>query len=611
MHSYANTSYKPQVLALNVAQHRGQQLRSAKLSSLFCTQIPPAVRAMIVFLVALSFCLLVAIRITRWGRNYVQARKYGLTILLLPVSFNEPLWIVCRPLFAWVQYLPFGLGDWYLYTNMGWPTEDGSRSLHLYGENFVLCSPADNIIVTCEPIVLNKVWTETRDIWRMPASQSQLFAFFGQNVTSTFGEDWKRHRKVTVQAFSERTMAGVWRESKRQTRVLKTTLGHELERSLKRVRSDVDVLAMQILAVVAFGQENKPTSVPKGHKLSLTDSMGFILKHILLTVIFNSLQAPDFLLPGVLRDLKAAVAEVRLYMEELVLRHMQSSSTVKAAAPGSRPASLLAAVVNANEVEKRGDSAGAPRKHLTDSELYGNLFAFSLGGFETAAATLTFCLPFLALNPAIQSWVAEEIDRYSVHTSKSSSESDDADHYNAVYPNLVRTRALMYETLRLASPAPLLVKTALVPVELTLTTPTGPRTVTVPPGTLMGMNQYSTHLSPRWGSDAEVFNPKRFVGVDEKGEERFQVPEGLVFTAWMIGPRTCPARKFSQVEFAGIMSELLEEWKVELVKHDGENEDEARERVWRVLRDEKYFNVSAHLKRPEAAGVRFVRRSQA
>jgi hypothetical protein len=30
--------------------------------------------------------------------------------------------------------------------------------------------------------------------------------------------------------------------------------------------------------------------------------------------------------------------------------------------------------------------------------------------------------------------------------------------------------------------------------------------------------------------------------------------------------------------------------------------------VGRVLSEEKYFNVSAHLKRPEAAGVRLVRR---
>ncbi|KAJ4990134.1 cytochrome P450 [Stagonosporopsis vannaccii] len=573
------------------------------------------------FLITLSSCFVVGLRIARWVGNYIQARSYGLPVVLLPVSFNEPLWMVFRPLFAWVEYLPFGIGDWYLYTTMGWPTEDGSRSLNLYGENFVLCSPVDNVIVTCEPNVINKVWKDTQDVWRMPQSQSQLFAFFGQNVTSTHGEDWKRHRKVTVQAFSERTMAGVWREAKRQTIALKTTLEKEHERSLGRIRSSFDVLAMQILAVVAFGQENEPTAVPKGHKMSLTDSLGFILKHILLIVVFNSLHAPDFLLPRVLRNLKASVAEVRLYMEELVLTHMQSSSssTSKPAAPGSSSTSLLSAMVTANEIEKRGDSIGKPRSYLTNHELYGNIFVFNLGGFETLASTLTFALPFLALHPEIQSWVADEIDSCTKHNHTRTSSSADSDtdtdtdtDYTATYPHLVRTRALMYETLRLASPAPLLVKTALVPVDLTLTTPSGPRNITVPPGTLMGLNQYSAHLSPRWGPSAHIFGPQRFIAIDSQGVERFHVPSDSnpVFAAWMIGPRTCPARKFSQVEFVGIMSELLREWRIEILRGEGESEEEARERVAELLSEEKYFNVSAHLKKPERAGVRFVKRAK-
>ncbi|KAJ8108858.1 hypothetical protein OPT61_g7878 [Boeremia exigua] len=421
------------------------------------------------------------------------------------------------------------------------------------------------------------------------------------------GEPESAVHLLRTESFSERTMAGVWRESKRQTKALTATLEQERERSLGRVRSTFDVLAMQVLAVVAFGQENELTTLPKGHKMTLMDSMGFILKHILLTVVFNSLQAPDFLLPSVLRKLKTSVAEVRLYMQELVLSHMQSSSAFKPVASGSRPLSLLSAMVHANEVERQGENEGKPRSYLTESELYGNIFVFNLGGYETTASTLTFALPFLALNPDIQSWVAEETDLHNKHSTKAGDEDSDAD-YSSVYPHLLRTRALMYETLRLASPAPLFVKTPLIPVDIDITTPSGPRTITVKPGTLMGMNQYGAHLSPRWGDDAETFDPKRFISVDEKGEEKFHVPEGPAYSAWMVGPRMCPAKKFSQVEFAGIIAELLRDWRVEIVRKDGESEGVARQRVQALLRDEKYFNVSAHLKRPEAAGVRFVRR---
>ncbi|KAJ4334183.1 hypothetical protein N0V87_007024 [Didymella glomerata] len=556
---------------------------------------------MSLYLLGFPVGFFIALRISKWIRNYIEACSYGLPIILLPVSFNEPLWMLFRPLFAWVEYLPLGLGNWYLYTTMGWPTEDNARSVFSYGENFLLCSPVDNTIVTCEPAVANKVWTETRDIWRMPPAQSQLFTFFGQNVSSTHGEEWKRHRKVTIQAFSERTMAGVWSEARRQTKALKQSLEVEDERHLGRVRSTFDVLAMQVLTVIAWGQTADLDGVPAGHTMSLMDSMGFLLKHILLTVVFNSFRAPDFLLPRTLRKLKLSVKEVRLYMQELVLAHMQSSKPIQEL--GTRPASLLSAIVSANEVEKRGEE-GKPRSYLTNSELYGNIFVFNLGGYETTAGTLTFALPYLALNPSIQDWVAEEI---LAHTGIS--HVSDPDDYSAVYPHLLRTRALMYEVLRHASPAPLFIKTPLIPVSLDITTPTGPRSITVNPGTLVGMNQYGAHLSPRWGPDAASFDPRRFISTDPAtGDEKFEVPRDVAYTAWMVGPRMCPAKKFSQVEFAGIMVELLREWKVEVVRREGESEEDAKERVGKCLREEKYFNVSAHLRRPEECAVRFVRR---
>ena len=571
---------------------------------------------MITTLLLTTFTLLLSLRLAKWARNYISARSFDLPIVLLPVSSNEPLWALVRPLFAWVPHLPFHLGTWYLYTSMGWPTEDGVRSFHLYGENFVLCSPADNILVTCEPAVVDKVWTEPRDLWRMPESQSQLFTCFGPNVSSTVGAEWKRHRKVTMQAFSERTMSHVWSEARRQTRALKATLQErEQALSLGGVRSSFDVLAMQVLGSVLFGQENtnELNEVPAGHTMSLMQSMGFILRHILLTVVFNSLQAPDILLPAALRELKTSVKEVRLYMEELVQAHVQADKPSSVDDANARPTSLLQAMVYANEAEKNADvTTNGKRSHLSASELYGNMFVFNLGGYETTASTLTFALPFLAMHPEIQSWIYSEI---SQHTQPLLPTTDQDDDYTTTYPQLPRTLALMHETLRLASPALLFIKTPLTPTPINVTTPSGLRRITIAPGTLVGMNQYAAHLSPRWGADAASFNPRRFIRVDETtGREKLEVPRlgadnaGPVYAPWMVGPRSCPAKKFSQVEFCAIMVELLTEWRVELLRREGESEELARERVGMVLSEEKYFNVSAHLKRPEAAGVRLVRR---
>jgi cytochrome P450 len=40
---------------------------------------------------------------------------------------------------------------------------------------------------------------------------------FGRNVVATIGEEWKRHRKITVRTFSHKTMQLVHAETVKQT----------------------------------------------------------------------------------------------------------------------------------------------------------------------------------------------------------------------------------------------------------------------------------------------------------------------------------------------------------------------------------------------------------
>jgi cytochrome P450 len=300
--------------------------------------------------------------------------------------------------------------------------------------------------------------------------------------------------------------------------------------------------------------------------------------------------------------LKQSVAEFKLYMEELVFHQMQQSSS--SSKNKSSPPTLLEAMVNANEAEKQQlqKTAGRP-SYLTESELYGNLFVFNLAGYETTASTMTFTLSFLATNAEVQIWIAEEIDRY--YTPQNIQKQE----YTTTYPKLVRCMALMYETLRLASPAPLLVRAPSSPQEIPIILPNGEeRIVTVNPGTLVGGQFYGGHLSPRWGPDAHVFNPRRFISKSAiTGEEELVVPPDTLFIPWLAGPRVCPGKKFSQVEFVAIVAQIFSEYRVEILRETRENEADARARFEGVV-GEKYFNVSTHLKKPAEGAVRFVRR---
>lgn len=526
------------------------------------------------------------LRLVGWFHTYKEAQLLGLPIVLIPVSYEDAWWLPLRPLFAWVQNLPLRLGSWYVYTEMGWPTVDGRNTSMRLGENFVLCSPTAIQLVTCHAPAILKTSRDHSD-WVMPPAQSQVFAFFGQNVTSTQGAEWQRHRRIIGPSFNERAMDEVWRETSARV----ASLDFNESYTLGKLRGVFDLVAMQILATVGFGQEAELTKIRPGHKLSFMDSLSFILKNIILTVLFNSLKAPGWMLPSTLKRLKLSVSEFRAHMRELVRNETQSPI---------KKATLLSTMVSANETAKSEVSEkqvqGRP-KYLTEEELWGNLFVFNLAGYETTASALSFALPYMAAYPEVQRWMTEEVD--DIYTQDSD--------YAETFPRLVRCLAWMHEVMRLASPAPLFTRTPTAPQTLPITTIKGSREVVIRPGIQVGWHLYGGHLSPRWGTDALEFNPARFISRNSDGTESVAVPDGVLFFAWAGGPRVCPGKKFSQVEFVALVANILSRYRVEVVAHGNETEPEARQRLLSVM-GEKYFNISAHFKRPEDAAVRFVSR---
>ena len=552
---------------------------------------------MLYLLLLTPLVTVVVYRCCRLLLNYREARSFKVPIIVLPFSFEDPIWILVRPLFSWIEKLPFGFGNWYRYTDIGWPAIDGVETTSMLGETFVLVSPRRSQIVTAYPPAVERIYRDKNMI--LPAPFKDVFTTFGQNVSSTNGADWQRHRKITAQAFNEKNSRYVWDESLKRTAEMLSSVPGAVTWTLGTIRSQMELVAMHVLVVAAFGQDTDLTATGAGHKLSLMDSLGFILKNVFISIIFSGLKLPDQLLPPVLRKLKLSVQEFQSYMEYSVLQHMQSSRTNVSQQDGST--SLLEAMVTANEAEKEQlQKSGSRPSYLSHSELYGNIFVFNLAGYETTAGTMSFALPYLAAYPEVQDWLFKEINKKYSHSSRK--------NYEETYPKLVRCLAFMHEVLRLASPAPQMMRTPTTPT----TVPISPSSsITVNPDTLIAGHFPAIQLSPRWGHDALEFNPKRFIARSHSGEETLaSAPEGAMFIAWVFGARVCPGKKFSQVEFVAVIAHMLSLYTVELAKDESETNETAKRKLLSVM-DDRYFNVSVHFKRPDDAAIRLVRRASA
>ena len=156
--------------------------------------------------------------------------------------------------------------------------------------------------------------------------------------------------------------------------------------------------------------------------------------------------------------------------------------------------------------------------------------------------------------------------------------------------------------------------------------------LTIPPNTITSVNFYALHLLPSlWGPDASQYKPQRWVqkvpesnnksntnakagnspqyGITSLLGERLKAepspvknPEDSVtdgpaiYMPWYHGPRVCPGKKFSQVEYVAIMASIMSRVRIEPVGD-----------VLGLLND-TWFNVTPEFTRPKDAGVRYVPR---
>lgn len=126
----------------------------------------------------------------------------------------------------------------------------------------------------------------------------------------------------------------------------------------------------------------------------------------------------------------------------------------------------------------------------------------------------------------------------------------------------------------------------------------------LPPHTTVTLNFAALHTHPEhWGPDPLAFRPDRWIVPSEKRSDDAPLFQPLVgsFVPWNIGPRICPGKRFSQVEFVRLVFSLFAEGqRVELVPQMGESDQETKRRVSQIVNEAK---VAVTLKMVDAERI--------
>jgi cytochrome P450 len=178
---------------------------------------------------------------------------------------------------------------------------------------------------------------------------------------------------------------------------------------------------------------------------------------------------------------------------------------------------------------------------MSDLEIRDEVMTLLLAGHETTANALTWSWYLLSQHKEARDRLEAEVS--SVCGAKLPSVDD--------LLQLIYTRAVLSESMRLFPPAYLVGRRALEPYAVPNTD------YVVPAGAVVILSQYLLHRDPRFWDAPESFQPERWL---LEGQERRR----YAYFPFGAGPRVCIGEQFAWMEGVLVLATIARRWRLEL-----------------------------------------------
>ncbi|MDR7335549.1 cytochrome P450 [Roseateles asaccharophilus] len=334
----------------------------------------------------------------------------------------------------------------------------------------------------------------------------------GKSVLVTEGDTWQRQRRMLMQAFTPKRVAGY---AALMTEAAATGLD-----AVRPGEVAMDALfshlTMDVISRTLF-------SAPIGTDTAAAARAVQVLSETALAEMFWPVTLPDWLpLPG-----KAAKRHAERLLHGLLRRHIDSRRSDDASR-GDLLGMLLAL---------RDEATG---EALSPQEVYDQCMVSFQAGHETSATALLWWSWLLATHPDVQQRVRAEVDAVLQGRVPT---ADDA----TALPWLSAT---LKEAMRLYPPVAALLTRRLTR-DITLAG------VHLPARTLVRVTPWLLHRDPRWWPEEPLaFKPERFLG-----DAAHAIPRGA-YIPFGLGPRVCLGQHFAVLEMTLIAALLLQRFEL-------------------------------------------------
>ncbi|KAM0287246.1 hypothetical protein ACHAQH_000560 [Verticillium albo-atrum] len=387
--------------------------------------------------------------ITGLIRNIAEIKKTGLPWVLAPFSpfslvfkFSSPIWapLVKRlPRAWWENWIDIMLDNWAIRYH--------HHPFAKHGETFALVSPFQILILTDSAEVIHQI-SQQRDKFHKLLEIYDILRQYGDNLLSTEGSAWRRHRKATSPAFTEKNVALIFQEAvaQSQSMIRHWTInddGTSRTGTIESVDRDTCRFALGVIGFVGFGlrilwpgqdspehtdpkwHKFESLEVPEGYKTSFSECLVGNMSNIMWLML-----APPWVLRRLPFKCTKYAADARedfdKYIDEMIRNKTDDVIKLNNGDPGMDLLGHLVRTkyererpgeVTSGDAEKQAGDFGVGHFKLSlepllsDSEIVGNAFIMLIAGHETTANATHFTAVHLAACPASQRRVQRDIDR--------------------------------------------------------------------------------------------------------------------------------------------------------------------------------------------------------
>ena len=371
-----------------------------------------------------------------------------------------------------------------------------------------------NVLLSAPEAIHHVLVANPGNFRRSPASIRILRPITGEGLLLSEGDTWKLQRRTIAPALGPRVMPML-------SRHIVASTHQALDRLLAVADKPVDLLTtMQNLALDIAGRSMFSLEMDRyGGKM-----------RALLTEFAERYSKPfmlDMLLPPSIptpRDIGRALFKRRW------MKLIETILASRLAEPQPETPRDLFDLLRAARDPETGSGFSA-------EQLRDQVATLILAGHETTAVTLFWAVIMLSEAQPEQDWLAEEAAQVAI----------DPENGFAAMAQLVRTRAVVNETLRLFPAAFTVVR------ETIKADRAGD--IDLPPRSVVMIAPWVLHRHHKLWDEPEVFRPERFMP-DQPAPSRF------AFMPFGAGPRICVGAQFAMAEAILVLASLIGRFQV-------------------------------------------------